>query len=329
MHPSLLLGEDTHRDLADLLHAKRRLVLSGASNETAKAMLLSTILKHRPRRALLVTGKDAQCETLRHWLSFFECGNAPLVSIENDNGEIVPEALQQFLLFMNGENAGATAEPQARVSICPRGVWEAAFPLYSDLLERTIILRKGGKIDFTVVVEGLVERGYRHGEDLYLAPGEYRRTGDVFDIFPIQSGHPYRVPMGFDTVERILAVDPTDLSRTSDAGEELRILPVIYGKTAPLSAQFPGDTLLVLDDQDDLEQPIGVPMLRFTSFPETQENHVHLRYLSVLKFYTLGDFLNDIRDKLRQGWTLFVVTKRLEELRGILGEERIAHTEKR
>jgi transcription-repair coupling factor (superfamily II helicase) len=53
---------------------------------------------------------------------------------------------------------------------------------------------------------------------------------------------------------------------------------------------------------------------------------VHLRYLSVLKFYTLTDFLNDVRDKLQQDWTLFVVTKRIDELKGICTEEHVPFT---
>jgi transcription-repair coupling factor (superfamily II helicase) len=53
-----------------------------------------------------------------------------------------------------------------------------------------------------------------------------------------------------------------------------------------------------------------------------------MRYLSVLKFYTLTDFLNDVRDKLQQNWTLVVVTKRLEELQGICVEEHIPFTTK-
>jgi transcription-repair coupling factor (superfamily II helicase) len=189
-------------------------------------------------------------------------------------------------------------------------------------------LSKGDDVHFTSIIESLIERGYSHGEDIYLQPGEYRRSGDVFDIYPIQSSHPYRISFAFDKVESILAVDSEDLSKTEDAGKTLEIFPVVYESSVPLAEQLPEDLLLVLDDQDDVEAPINSDTLRFTAFPETQKHHVHLRYLSVIKFYTLTDFLNDIRDKLQQNWSLLIVTKRIDELQGIFDEEKIPYTTK-
>lgn len=295
-------------------------MLSGASNETAKALLTSNILSHRPQPSLLVTEKATGAEALRHWLDFFELKAHVLLPIENNDGEIDPLALQEFLLFMKGE--------ETRISIVIRDVWDLEFPLFSELDAQKITLKKGDTIEFTHIVENLIERGYSHGEDIYLHPGEYRRSGDTFDIYPIQTTKPYRISFHFDTVESIVSVDTKDLSKTEDAGDSLEIFPVVYESTAPLAQQLPQNTLLILDDQDDIEDPMQVHTLRFTAFPKTEENHMHLRYLSVLKFYTLSDFLNDVRDKIQQGWSLFVVTKRQEELRKICEEEHIPHTTK-
>ncbi|MEK7218402.1 MAG: DEAD/DEAH box helicase, partial [Patescibacteria group bacterium] len=176
----------------------------------------------------------------------------------------------------------------------------------------------------TRFVEDLLERGYAHGEDLYLHPGEYRRIGDTLDIYPIQSAHPYRVTFDFDKMLKIYAVDAADLSRTVPAGKSLDIYPATFQRSQKIADQLPEESLLVLDDQDDIEARAGMPaLLSFTAFPESAANHAHLRYLSVLKFYTLADFLNDVRDKLSQEWTILIVTKRSEELQGILKEERI------
>ncbi len=317
MKPSLLLGKETHQDLAQLLRANKKLVLSGASNETSKALLISTILAFDPRGALVVTEKEGQAEALHHWSIFFEQGAERLLPIENENGEIEPEAMQQYLYFMREENKS--------IFVTTRDVWDAPFPSYKELLEKKILFKKGEKIKFTDVVESLIERGYNHGVDLYLQPGEYRRTGDVFDIFPIQSTHSFRISFSFDKVESIQAVDRDDLSQTEDAGNELEIFPVLYKETASLSEQLPMESLLVLDDQDDIEDSLKNDTLRFTAFPESQEHHVHLRYLSVLKFYTLSDFLNDLKDKLQQNWALVIVTKRDKELQNIFKEEKIPY----
>ncbi|MDA1208958.1 MAG: transcription-repair coupling factor [bacterium] len=318
MKPSVLLGKDTHQDLQQLLQSKKSLILSGASNETAKALLTSVILSYKPQSSLLVTEKNTTAEGLRHWLDFFELDSHILSPIENTTGEIQPDALQQFLLFMRGEDK--------RVSIITRDIWDIDFPLFSELESQKITLEKGDKIEFIHMVEQLIDRGYSHGDDIYLHPGEYRRNGDVFDIFPIQSDHPFRVLMDFDTVTEIKSVDKNDLSNVEDVEGELILFPVVYEQMAPLSRQLHKDALLILDDQDDIEISTGATILRFTAFPQSEEGHVHLRYLSVLKFYTLTDFLNDIRDKIAQNWSLQVVTKRLDDLKEICDEEKIPYT---
>jgi transcription-repair coupling factor len=320
MHPSLLLGEETHRDLAQLLEANRRLVLSGASNETSKALFTAQLLSFAPRTTLFVTPKDVQADAVRHWLNFFESEACLLSPVENENDEIEPEALSTFLRFISSKTP--------EVFVMTSEAWEVPFPSFSELSERKITIKKREKIAFTELVETLIDRGYGHGQDLYLHPGEYRRTGDVIDVFPIQSSHPYRISLSFDTVEAIFAVDSLDLSKTTDAGGALELFPVSYERTALLKDQMPSNALLILDDQDEVEVPAATHTLRFTAFPESQEHHVHLRYLSVLKFYTLTDFLNDIRDKLQQEWSLVIVTKRTEELGSIFTEEHIPFTDK-
>ncbi|MDD3896322.1 MAG: transcription-repair coupling factor [Candidatus Peribacteraceae bacterium] len=320
MHPSLLLGRETHRDLAQLLKANKKLTLSGVSNETSKALVTAMLLSFNEHPALFVTGKEERAETLQHWLSFFERQAEILVPPENSEGEIEPEALRGYLRLMSGDTKNT-------VFIATRDTWDTPFPSYQELSGGRMTFRKGEKLDFTATIEALVERGYDHGADLYLHPGEYRRIGDTFDIFPVQALHPYRIAFSFETVDAIFAVDAADLSKTKDAGETLELFPVTYSHSEPLQAQLSPRTMLILDDQDDIETPAGIPTLHYTAFPESQENHVHLRYLSVLKFYTLTDFLNDVRDKLQQQWSLAVVTKRMEELQGIFREEKIPFTD--
>lgn len=315
MKPSLLIGTDTHRELSDLLSADGKLVVSGASNETAKALLLRHLLSFRPLPTLLVTGEDVEVEGLRHWMAFFGQETALLESPLSENADAAT-ALQHFLLLMRGQGS----------YIASRATWDEEFPLYEELQERTMRLEPGKEVPFIPFIEDILERGYEHAEDAHLSPGQYRRTGDLLDIFPIQSTHPVRVAFTFDTVEKILDVDPEDPSKTTAHKGALDIFPVRFDETAPLARQFPEGSLLAIDDQDDVPDPEGARILRFTSFPESQDHHAHLRYLSVLKFYTLTDFLNDLKDKLQQGWTIIIVTRRPDELSGIFQDERVPFT---
>jgi len=317
MEPSLLLGRETHQDLAQLLKANRRLVLSGVSNETSKALVSSALLVHAPGAGLLITGDEARAQALQHWFTFFGQEAELLESVENEDEEVIAEAMQKYLLFMSKGNG---------LFVTTRETWDMDFPVFTELQKQVITLKVEKKIEFTALIESLVDIGYSHGDDLYLSPGEYRRIGDTFDIFPIQSTHPYRISLGFDVIETISAVDKDDLSKITPLKEPLEVYPILYEKMSPLREQLDKDMLLILDDQDDVELPAAPRGLRFTAFPEAQTNHVHLRYLSVLKFYTLGDFLNDLRDKLQQNWILVIVSKRIEELEGIFKEERIPHT---
>lgn len=312
MKPSLLIGRDTHRELSDLLHAEGSLVISGAGNETAKAMLISHLLQFHMQPTLIVADDEAQVDVLRHWLEFFDQEPVTFVDIHEGEGDVIltTDTLQRFLLFMRGDS---------RVFLTSKNVYESAFPLYSDLQKRSMKLKKGDELPFTNFVEDLLARGYEHGLDNILAPGQYRRIGDTLDIFPIQSAHPYRIQFQFDAIEKIVCVEG-EIQREE---KEVTLVPVTFEKTATIGAQFPAEALLIIDDLDDLEKPTLGSTIRFTSFPESQEHHVHLRYLSVLKFYTLTDFLNDLKDKLQQKWSILIVSRRSEELQGIFKEERI------
>ncbi len=318
--PSLLIGEDTHRELSDLLKKEGSLVLSGASNETAKAMLLSHLLSFQERPGIVVTESGESVEGLRHWLRFFGRQAEILESVRDEGGEIRPAQLHHLLSFL-----GAAEEKEPALAVLTRETWDQPFPSFTELHQRKITLKKGQTVNFTRLFEDLIERGYHHGVDPYLVPGEYRRIGETLDIFPIQSTHGYRIQFDFETVQKILAVDVHDLSQTADAGASLEVFPAVFQAELPLGRQLPKELLVVTDDQEGMELPEKNSSLVFTAFPESVAHHAHVRYLSVLKFYTLTDFLNDLRDKLQQRWTLVIVSKRSEELLQILKEERIPH----
>jgi len=325
MKPALLLGAETHQELLTLLKARESLTISGASNETAKALLLAQFFDQDPKKIVLVVADEAHREGMRKWLHFFEVATTSLNptpearknSTESKGEEFAPESLPPFLSFFTSE--------YAEVLLVTENEWKRPMPDLGEMDEKKITLTIGESIDSTALFENLMERGYTHGQDLYLKPREYRKIGDVLDIFPVQSEHPYKVQFEFDKIEKIKRVNPTDISDIEEIEGGIDVYPALWGKDSLLREQLTEDHFLVLDEQDE-EISKGIQTLRFTTFPQAEEGHVHLRYLSVLKFYTLSDFLNDIRDKLTQEWKLLIVTKRAKELTTILGEESISHT---
>lgn len=222
MKPSLLLGNETHRELSDLLQKKRHLTISGASNETAKALLLSRILGFHPQPTVVVTN-EGSVEGLRHWLNFFEVSAEDLFLPNMEDPQNLGRALQSFLLCMQQLHEKKVAS----TFLLSREIWEIPFPSYEEMEEQKLILKKGKDVPFTQFVEDLLERGYAHGNDLMIAPGEYRRIGDTLDIFPIQANSPYRISFDFDRVVEIRRVDQEDLSKTHPGGDELAIFPAV------------------------------------------------------------------------------------------------------
>lgn len=310
MKPSLFLGS-AHEELASLLRDKHRLVISGASNETAKALLVSSILMHHPRPAIVVTEDESHREGLVHWLRFF---GATSYGVELPSDGMTMDQLRATIRMFEGKDAAVLTHTE----------WEQDFPLFSDMQQRAITLKEGQSIDFNALFTDLIDRGYEHSADLALEPGMYRRAGDTLDIFPLTAESPLRILFSFDVIEKIQCVDAHDHAKIHAVHDKIVIYPLNWEQACPLKDQLPPDLLILFDDQEMLFGKSENDELLFTAFPETSEAHVHLRYLSVLKFYTLPDFLNDVRDKLSQEWRLVVVTKRGDELAGILKEESIS-----
>ncbi len=308
MKPALFIGEKTHSELADLLAAKRALTLSGLSNETARAMMISHVLSFRPKPAVILTEDATRAEGLLHWLKFF--GRDAFIARFPEE-ECTSYDLGTVIRMLHGDG----------VAIIDRETWDRELPLFRELKDDALTLKAGEDVDFTKLFSELIDRGYSHSADKdNLMPGEYHRVGDVLDIYPAGEQRQVRAMFSFDKVEKIVAPE------TGEQLDGLLLFPLVWEKTALLQKQLPAKSLLVTDDQENLTVESDVERMSLTSFPESEENHVHLRYLSVLKFYTLSDFINDVKDKLNQGWSLVVVTKRAEELVGILTEENITHT---
>lgn len=302
MLPSVCIGPDTHRDLHSLLLKEGAVTVSGLSNETAKAMVMSHILTMGKAPAILVVEDEAAAEGLLHWLAFFD--TAPyMVKID---GEPTADQISAFIRMMTGEG----------VAIVTRETWEQDLPYFSGMEGQTEELKEGEDVDFTEFFSRLIDMGYEHTDDADLAVGEYRRRGDLLEIFPAGSPEPVSVNFSFDSVESMKTKEGRSLKAVT-------LYPLAWDETSTLADQFPEDTILLSDEQEDFVSPERARHLRMTSFPEGNERHVHLRYLSVLKFYTLSDFVNDVKDKLSQEWSLVIVTKREDDLKGALKEEAI------
>ncbi len=304
MLPSVCIGDTTHQELSQLLRSKHALTISGLANETAKAMIVGHLLGMKPRPAVLLTENDERSEGLIHWLGFF--GQEAFRVTFSD--EPTADDVASVVRLMEGRG----------IAVIDRAVWEMELPSFRELQEDSVTLNVGKEIDFTQFFSLLIDAGYEHSDDVHLEPGEYRRVGDTLDIFPVGAPLQYKVSFSFEKIEEIRTQDSDGVLEKVPS---LTIVPLAWSETETLTKQFPSASLLITDDQEDVVMEARCDRITITSFPESEDNHVHLRYLSVLKFYTLPDFVNDVKDKLQQDWTIVIVTKRADELGGVLKEE--------
>lgn len=319
MKPSLLLGAKTHQDILQLLQARKMLVISGASNETAKALLIARFFELSPGKSILVTNTPQLRDGLTKWCSFFDVPvRSGLLSSEGS-----PSSRQLATLFM------FFASPREELLLLTEEEWTTPLPSLQEAVGRKLTLSPRENVNLTHLFEQLLERGYQHSQDLHLHPGEYRKIGDTLEVFPLQTEHPFHVSFSYETIETIrqMSLDHSPNPEPWEGPLELYPANSLHG--APLREQvlkghldYP-PALLLFDEQEGEEEKHSLSTIFFTAFPQSEKNHVHLRYLSVLKFYTLPDFLNDIQDKLNQQWKLLILTKRSKELQGILQEEHI------
>jgi len=303
MLPSICIGKNTHQELSELLRKTHTLTISGLSNETAKAMIVSHLLHTHPKPAVMVTENDERAEGLLHWLQFFGQKAYRVRFGEEPSAD----DMSSIIRMMRGDG----------VAVLDRATWDAEVPSLKELQESALSLVTGKDVDFTEFFSTLIDIGYEHSDDVHLSPGEYRRVGDTLHVFPVGADFQYTVIFSFDKVD---AIQTTEKEKV----KSLILYPLAWGETQVLVKQFPDTSTLITDEQEDIVVK-DIDYIKITSFPEGDEQHVHLRYLSVLKFYTLQDFVNDVKDKLQQDWTLVIVSKRAEELKGVLKEERIQY----
>lgn len=222
---------------------------------------------------------------------------------------------------------------------------------YFDLLKRipdmhwveqaTVELAKGEEINLMNFYENLIAMGYELSEDAYLPRGSYFRAGDALTIFPVNGEFPVRLNMAFDKVESLETYDQDSLEKEPvEVLKKLEIWPVLFEESGKmLMDAFRKDNLIIEDDleiYDEFYEDWNAAfnevyaknqVVSFVSFNEDESNHLHLHYLSVLKYRGAYDLVNDLKEKIKDSWNIIIFTKHKEAIRSILVENNLAYNE--
>ncbi len=119
------------------------------------------------------------------------------------------------------------------------------------LIENTLFLKTGEKIDIDFMLDLLIEYGFNRTDFVY-EPGEFSIRGGIIDVFSFGNELPYRIELFDDEVESLRTFDPeTQLSQRKIS--ELTIIPNINAHftketTASLFEFLPANTVIWFRD---------------------------------------------------------------------------------
>ncbi|MCK5471590.1 transcription-repair coupling factor [Candidatus Gracilibacteria bacterium] len=222
---------------------------------------------------------------------------------------------------------------------------QTLLPDLAQLERESLEIKVGKELNRTEFFNDLISRGYENVEsEDELTAGTYRAIGNVIKIFPPNENSVFAIDLNGEKVESIsnCEIKKGNLQTTNCELQILKLLPIDSEyETVELITALPDDMTLIADEIIGEENRNGgdkflegglpsinewfaknpaVKKLFFTSFPEEGVKFIHLRFLSVLKFVTPHDLIDDLRIKKEGGWSVLILTKQRAELVGILEE---------
>jgi len=304
------------------LEDHQQLTLVNVGNTAAKSYLLAEILKATPYKNVFWATQDEKADQLKPCAELWF----------KDQVFTIPAAFS-FRHFYELKNHLNTPEPTLFLFEDLEAFLKQSLPTEKDLAGQTVHLHSGKSIKIYEVFERLERMGYSPAEDKQIEPGQFVRTGENLFIYPLNEDQAYRVELFGDEIEHIEGWDPLAAKAIGKPCQSLAICPVEFDDKALNGTIIDwlnqnDKTLFVSDDLDKAICPSGdFPKIRFTTFPENDETFFHLNFFSVLPFYTVPDFVVDVKERLRRDFNIVIVTKKYDEVVGICRQNEIMFTD--
>ncbi len=314
---------DNHHQEFKQLTTSHPLVVSGVSNITSKCYLLANLLQQRQfKNVFWITNDNKEIYEARNNLPFWM--DQPVVCLDN----LTSEEQEDYRMT---EIVVGLAQKNRQVYLINQKDAKIPIPTYQSVKEAAYYLEKGQDVRVVEFFNELIKMGYYPSADVSLKKGECRRSGGVINFFPPNHNSVIKIEVDYDQVAGIWVFDQ-DKKKLGKSLDKIDILPLnVVGEDAGILDHVTEEDLIIIDDIDEeveLDQMLQKTIsnqLYFTSFPKSDEDYFHLRYLSVLKYYNIFDLLNDLRDKIQREWTVNILTKRVEEISRIFDEENIRY----
>ena len=317
---------------------KGSITISGGGNYSSKVFVLADAFRKTNMVPALwiVNDKDEQgyvAQACEEWfgvtvLSFSMEENAHInkdVSVRN----------QIHLL----ETLKTLTEKENKIIVAPYLSLMQPTPLYDDVKKNTIKIKTHEQRGIVDVFEQLISCGYTVSPDAYLEKGTYLGTGNVLNVFPVNTDTPVRIEFDFDSIGDMMFYNQEDGAPLNTI-KELKVYPINleakgqgFFEYIPDGAGVVEDELEVVDefynewDMVFSQKKQGVKCITFTSFPEDGDRNINLRYMSVLKYQDFLDLSVDLKEKHMREWMVAVFTKHKDEAVTIFNDKKIPFAE--
>lgn len=339
--PEGILGKAT-----ELFCNLKNVSYSGMANSSAKAMLLSDILrsgKSDVGNVLWVVNDTAEQNMVKRAISMWSDHD---VFVYKRRAEDEAASFPTYSDFERKKNV-EMVEFVSRIYTSRKGIFVVdfqsllqEFPDMGIINKNKLNVREGNEIDTVEFIEQLVAKGYEVTDEDKLVKGQYYRKGDSVYLFAVNGERVNRIDISFDKVEVITELDNGDFEKPGKQKKSLDIFPVDFDVTTEDFLTLFEGSGLIIDDEIDLtdeyydvwntfmeEANKRAFSISFASFNEDEHNHLHMHYLAVLKYRSGYDLANDFRDKIAAGWKVLYFTKNRNEARGLLVDQNVPFLE--
>lgn len=338
--------DDTLRDVTSLFRRQKNISVSGASNASAKAMILSQVLKKNKdsiKNVLWVVSEENEQNIIKKALETWGDAQVFIYKKRPDEEVVNFPTMREFKETKNKE----LVEFVSRVFLSEGAVFIVDFPSLlqnfpdiKEFLSNRISLKAKEDVDVVALIGKLVAIGYEMSDDKFLQKGQYYKKGDSLVVRPINSEEAFRIDIGFNKIERIEIIDQKDFVTNINEVKSLDIFPLEYERETNDFLGLLGPKGVVVDDEVDVvdeyyevwnafmdDVTTKGQSIAFSSFNDDVENHVHLHFLSVLKYRNAYDFANDVRDKISADWKSLIFTKNIDDVKALLKDQKVPFVE--
>ena len=304
-----------------VLKENKNLTLVNLGNAAAKSFLISKIWNESEFENIFWASTDERADNLFLSASFFFDGCIHLI----------PEklSLRDFYSFSTEIKTG---KKNLFLFEDLSAVLSENFPTTKEIHHHQITLKKNEQIKIYELFTQLENIGYTSAKDKHINPGEFLRQGENLFIYPLNSKDCMRIELFDDKIEDIATFTQDDAKPAENVSiKQLDIYPAKFpyknkGEWLDLIVGNK-NALFISDDLDEDICPKGdFFKLKFTTFPKEEELFFHLNFFSILPFYTIPDFVLEIKERFRRSFSIVIATKKEEEIKNIFRDSETMFT---